>query len=144
MQPFSRHRKRTRATTKEGVFCVVDAATVAMQRRSKHSFLTIERLCFLRGSYQRIKKKQGMSIESVEFSDARLPRYELWSRGIELRHQYYWVQFVQLTVGLRRKDFTCAVMQWECYSSCIKIRNQETDSGDYNRQRTLLLPISVL
>jgi hypothetical protein len=45
----------------------------------------------------------------------------------------------QLAVGLWREDFTCAVIQWDSYSSCVKIRCQETDSVDCNRLRTLVL-----
>jgi hypothetical protein len=54
--------------------------------------------------------------------------------------------WVQLAVGLWIEDFTCTivqwymeyVIQWNCYSSCVKIRCQETDSGDCNIVRTLV------
>jgi hypothetical protein len=46
--------------------------------------------------------------------------------------------WVQLAVGPWREDFTCAVIQWDCYSSCVRIRCQETDSGDCNTLRILV------
>jgi hypothetical protein len=80
--------------------------------------------------------------EPVEFPDAGLPGHELGSRGDELRHQNYW----ELKVWLWREDFTCAVVprylecviQWDCHSSSVKIRYQETTSGDCTRLRTLV------
>jgi hypothetical protein len=44
------------------------------------------------------------------------------------------------------EDFVCAVVQWylefviqwNCYSNCVKIRCQETASGEYNTLRTLV------
>jgi hypothetical protein len=52
----------------------------------------------------------------------------------------------ELKVRQRREDFTYAIVQqylecviwWDCYSSCVKIRCQKTDSGDCNRLRTLV------
>jgi hypothetical protein len=50
----------------------------------------------------------------------------------------------ELKVRQWREDFTCAVVQWylewfsETVTSCVKIRCQETDSGDCNRLRTLV------
>jgi hypothetical protein len=66
------------------------------------------------------------------------------SRGIELSN--CWMQFSGddgLAVKRRVYAFYSPVIlecvfQWDCYSSCVKIRCQETDSGDCNRLRTLV------
>jgi hypothetical protein len=55
-----------------------------MQRSCKHAFPTIERLCFLRGSWKVLIKKSSVEKNLVEFRDASLPGHELGSRGIEL------------------------------------------------------------
>jgi hypothetical protein len=55
-----------------------------MQRRCKHAFPTIERLCFLRGPCRVVIKKSSVEKSLVVFRDASLPGYELGSRGIEL------------------------------------------------------------
>jgi hypothetical protein len=58
-----------------------------MQRRHKHAFPAIERLCFLRGPYKVLKKKSSIEINSVEFRDASLSGYEVGNIGIELSWQ---------------------------------------------------------
>jgi hypothetical protein len=55
-----------------------------MQRRCKQAFPTIERLCFLRGPYKFVTRKNSVGNSRVEFRAASLPGYELGSRGIEL------------------------------------------------------------
>jgi hypothetical protein len=43
--------------------------------------------------------------------------------------------------GLKRRLYVWyleSVIQWDCYSSCVKVRCQETASGDCNRLRTLV------
>jgi hypothetical protein len=35
-----------------------------------------------------------------------------------------------------KRSLSVCVSQWDCYSSCVKIRCQETASGDCNRLRT--------
>jgi hypothetical protein len=55
-----------------------------MQRRCKHVFPTIERLCFLRGPCKVVIMKSSVEKNRVEFRDASLPEYELGSRGIKL------------------------------------------------------------
>jgi hypothetical protein len=57
-----------------------------MQRRCKHVFPTIERLCFLNGPCKVVIKDISAG-KRVEFRDASLPGYELGSRGIELTRQ---------------------------------------------------------
>jgi hypothetical protein len=77
-----------------------------------------------------------LTFESVEFRNASLPGYELGNGEIELRN--WGVRFiernsVQPAVGLWREGFMCAVVQWylecviqwDCYSSCVKIRCTE-------------------
>jgi hypothetical protein len=58
--------------------------SVAMQRRCKHAFPTIERLCFLRGPCKEVIKKS--SVEAVQGSESSFetPVYQLGNRGIEL------------------------------------------------------------
>jgi hypothetical protein len=58
-----------------------------MQRRCKHAFKTVERLCFLHGTYKVVLQKSAVEKNRVEFRDASLPGYELGSRGIELSWQ---------------------------------------------------------
>jgi hypothetical protein len=58
-----------------------------MQRRCKHAFPTIERLCFLRGACKVVIKKSSVDKSRVEFRDASLPGYELGSKGFELSWQ---------------------------------------------------------
>jgi hypothetical protein len=53
-----------------------------MQRRCKHGFKTVERLCFLRDLCKVVVKKNSVEKRRVEFRDASLPEYEL---EIELR-----------------------------------------------------------
>jgi hypothetical protein len=36
------------------------------------------------------------------------------------------------------EENTLCVMEWDCCNSCIKIRCQETDSGDCNSRKTLV------
>jgi hypothetical protein len=61
--------------------------SVAMQRRYKHTFPTIERLCFLYGPCKVVIKKSSDEKSKVEFRDASLLGYELGSRGTELNWQ---------------------------------------------------------
>jgi hypothetical protein len=55
-----------------------------MQRRCKHAFPTLERLCFLRGQCKVVIKKSSVEKNKVEFRDASLTGPELGSRGTEL------------------------------------------------------------
>jgi hypothetical protein len=68
---------------------------------------------------------------------------QLGSRGTEFRHwgvRIIECSSVELKVWLWREEFTCVIVplyleyliQCECYSSCVKIRCQETDSGCCN------------
>jgi hypothetical protein len=58
-----------------------------MQQRREHAFLTIEKMCFLRGPYKVAIKKNSLEKNWVDFQDTSLPGYELGSRGIELSWQ---------------------------------------------------------
>jgi hypothetical protein len=53
--------------------------SVAMQRRCKHAFSTVERLCFRRGPCRVVMKSRRF-----EFRDTSLPGCQLGSRGVEL------------------------------------------------------------
>jgi hypothetical protein len=55
-----------------------------MQWSCKHTFSTIERVCFLHGPCKVVIKKSSAEESRVEFGDASLPGYELGSKGIEL------------------------------------------------------------
>jgi hypothetical protein len=59
-----------------------------MQRRCKHAFPTLERLCFLRDSCKVVIKKSWDERSRVKFRDASLPGYELGSRGIDLNRVF--------------------------------------------------------
>jgi hypothetical protein len=90
---------------------------------------TIEELCFLRVPCRGVIKRSQLSFET--------PACQTMNLGVEeLMHRNYWAQFRELKVWLW-KDFICAavqwylacVIQWDCYSSCIKIRCQESANG---------------
>jgi hypothetical protein len=53
-----------------------------------------------------------------------------------------WRKVLLARVRLWRDDFTCSdlkcVIQWDCYSSCVKIRRHETANGHCKRPRTLV------
>jgi hypothetical protein len=55
-----------------------------MQRRCKHAFPTIERLCFLSGPCKVVIQKSSVEAvqRKVEFRDASLPGYELRSKEL--------------------------------------------------------------
>jgi hypothetical protein len=76
--------------------------------------------------------KEDFSWElSVEFRSSK------WADSRELgsaRKAEKMALCAQLAVGLWREDFTCAVIQWDCYSSCVKIHCQETDSEECNNR----------
>jgi hypothetical protein len=80
--------------------------------------------------------------ESDEFRDPGLQGYELGSRGVELRNwgtriiECSWVQSWKSGCEEKTLRYSTAIFgvkQWDCYSSCVKIRCQETESGDCNR-----------
>jgi hypothetical protein len=130
---------------------------VSKQRIGKHSVIRVllETVLSVR-SVQSGYKEEFSWEEIVEFRDASLQGYELGTRGRELSRvsgvgscqvtmessEFSW----ELKVQQWKEDFTCVVVQWylecviqwDCYSSCVKIRCQETDSGDCNRLRTLV------
>jgi hypothetical protein len=54
-----------------------------MERRRKETFPTMERLCFLRGTYKVIIKNISVK-KLVVFRDASRSGYELGRRGFEL------------------------------------------------------------
>jgi hypothetical protein len=111
---------------------------------------TIEELCFLCGPCWGVIKRTKKIVWGSWVSRRQPARILTWEQInwiAELRHQNYWVQFSwKLKVRLWREDFMCAVLQsylecviqWDYYSSCVKIRCQETASGDCNRLRTLV------
>jgi hypothetical protein len=83
----------------------------------------------------------GLSFETPACQDMSLGAEELnW--GVEASE--YWVQFsVVESMAVTRRLCVCyrptifgVCNSGDCYSSCVKIRCHETDSGDYNRRRT--------
>jgi hypothetical protein len=108
---------------------------------------TIEMLCFLHGPCRGVIKGQR-SLSQLSF-DASLRIYEIGSRGTELRNwgnRIIESSSVELKVWLWKEHFLYAVVQWylacviqwDCYSSCIKIRCQESASGACIELRTLM------
>jgi hypothetical protein len=106
---------------------------------------TIEELL---GTMFRIRSVQSGYKEEFIWESAVEFRSSKWADSRELsslKKAGKMELWVQLAVGLWREDFTCAVVwylecviQGDCYSSCVKIRCQEADSGDCNRLRTLV------
>jgi hypothetical protein len=79
-----------------------------MQRRCKHTFPTIERLCFLRGPCKGVIRKSAVEKNIVEFRDASMPGYELGSRGIESCLRNWQLQNNgKKGIRLREEDFMC-------------------------------------
>jgi hypothetical protein len=80
-----------------------------MQRRCKHAFLAIERLCFLRGPCKVVIKKSSAEAvqRRVEFRDANLPGCEFGSRGIELSRV---CGIGKKVIRLCKEDFMCAAV----------------------------------
>jgi hypothetical protein len=84
-----------------------------------------------------LPKGQRRWSESVEFRDASLPQYELGSRGIEASELLSAVQCSwkssceEKTLWVLQYRYTWSVpLGWDCYSFCVKIRYQETTSGE--------------
>jgi hypothetical protein len=92
-----------------------------MQRLSKYATTAVEGLFFLRC------RCRGVILKTIAASQlvVRWVLYGRLKRNLVAR------------VRLWREDFMC-VIQWDYYSSCVKIRFQETDSEDCNRLRTLV------
>jgi hypothetical protein len=125
-----------------------NSEAIARQRLGKqvsaatHTQETIEELfgtMFCIRSVQR-GYKEGSSLKSAaEFRSSK------WAVSRELssaRKAEKMALGAQLAIGLWREVFACAVVQcviqWDGYSTCIKIRCQETASGEFNRLRTIV------
>jgi hypothetical protein len=90
-----------------------------MQRRCKHAFPPINRLCFLRGPCKVVIRKS--SAELVEFRDSSLSGCEFRSRGIELSWQLQYNG--KKGIRLWRDDFLC-------YLKLQEVRCQVATSED--------------
>jgi hypothetical protein len=102
--------------------------SVAMQRRSKHAFPTIERLCFLPGRY-----KEEFSWEELSRVSRRQPT------GIWAREQRNWTESClrnwqfqnngKKGIRLWNEDFMYDLKwQWECYKFIARIRLMKTEN----------------
>jgi hypothetical protein len=71
-----------------------------------------------------------LSAYKEEFSWESVVEFRCYKWTISRKKSEKMPLCAQLAVGPWREDFTCAVIQWDSYSSRVKIRYQETDSGD--------------
>jgi hypothetical protein len=109
-----------------------------MQRRSKHAFPTIERLCFLRGLCKVVMRKSseaGKRIIVVESSRVfrRQPtRIWAWERRnwTESSLRNWQLQSNgKRGIGLWKENFICDLKwQWDCYKSVARIRLVKTEN----------------
>jgi hypothetical protein len=86
----------------------------------------IEGLCFLRGPCREVILKTTGATQLVDKSsvqEAVKKRVSCQGMALKRRHCVWYLE---------------CVIQWDCYSSCVRIRCQETASGDCNRMRTLV------
>jgi hypothetical protein len=119
------HARNNRRT----VFSVVHPATVSAQRLGKHMPVatdtnsTIEERCFLCGPCRDISKGQSWLSQFSSIRETVKKRVSFKSAAVKGRCFMWYLE---------------RVIQWGCYSSCIKIRYQETANGDCNRLRTLV------
>jgi hypothetical protein len=102
-----------------------------MQRRYKHAFPTIERLCLLSDPCKIVTNEfiWEFVVQSsrVEFRDANLPRHELGNRGTELSWQLE--NNGKKRIKRCREDFMCNLKwQWDCYKSVVRIRLVKTEN----------------
>jgi hypothetical protein len=119
------HARNNRRT----LFVVVRAATVSGQRLDKHvpatkdTNATIEERCSLSGPNRDVISK-GQSSLIVQFCMGGCEQKYSGKSATMKRRVYMW--------------YLECVIQWYCYSSCVKVLCQETASEDYNRLRTLV------
>jgi hypothetical protein len=90
------------------------------------------------------KKDKKGRLSQLSFETPACQDMSLGCRGDELRRQNYWVQFSGdeslVVCAIVPRCLEC-VIQWDCYSFCVKIRYQGTTSGDCNRLRTLVFAV---
>jgi hypothetical protein len=105
------------------VFSVVRAATVAIERLRKHVCTTIEGLCVLRGPCRGVILKTSEATQLMDKSSVR----EAVKKGVSCK-----------STAAKRfyASYVDCVIEWDFYSSCVRIPCQETTSGGCNRMRT--------
>jgi hypothetical protein len=108
---------------------------VAMQRRCKHAFPTIERPCFVRGPWKVVIKKNSVE-KSYSSFEPSLPVYELGTRGIELNWTESSLRNWKLQnngkQGMRlcKENFMRDLKwEWDWYKSVARIRLVKTENS---------------
>jgi hypothetical protein len=142
-RPVSRQRPRNDKET----------TAVAMQRRGKHTSVTMELLLetvFLTRSCKGVIRKTTEATQSVlsQRSESAVhepncvsssPCCKSVTRPVDMEGCEE--KSCCRSAAVKRRLYVWyleCVIQWDCYSSCVKIRCQETASGDCNTQRTLV------
>jgi hypothetical protein len=99
--------------------------SIATHRHCKHTFPTIERLCFLSGPCKVVIKNSSVEKNWVTFQDASLPGYLLGSRGIELSRVFGTGSckiMARNELGGAKKTSCMIWWQRDCYKSIARIR----------------------
>jgi hypothetical protein len=135
------------------IFCIVAYRPVAKRwlckRRPFLGNISVNTFPLL-GSRFLIMQQLNATNSRTVFSMWSMPR--CYKQGTKLVDRSVWeavkkiLQELIASVRLWREDFVWyleCVIQWDCYSSCVKIRCQETASGDCNRLITLVC-VSVI